>query len=353
MTRNRLVARGAIATASMLAAYVAGWFVVAHMLKAGIADWAADRRLDGWVVEHGAITMAGFPFSWRADIETPYLAETTRDLNISWSGPHIALNWKPWNPRALHYATSGTHEFLADIDEGAGLRETTLEMARARGDMVFGQRGGLERLTILLDNAGLSLPTGLSLRFNGLRAAIDNNPSSDGIEIVQPHLIPSFRFHSEIFGLTLPEDERPPLGRTIGRIALDGTIMGRIPPGRPSVSLPVWRKDGGTVEISHLDLGWGPLVIQATGTMALDSDLQPIGALTGTITGHDATLMALVGAGLLKPGMALVGKVALSAFARTPNGGGQPEIEVPITLQDGWLYVGRIKLVQVPTVRWK
>jgi len=353
VTRNRLIAWRAIATASALTAYVAGWFVVAHILKTGIADWAADRRIDGWVVEHGAVTMGGFPFSWRATIATPHLAETRQDLVFDWSGPYITLTWKPWNPRAIDYATSGTHEILADVDEGPGLPDATLEMAQARGDLIFGQRGGLDRMTMLLDDAALSLPTGPLVRFNRLRTTIDNNPPGDGIKPARPHLIPSFRLDSEIFGLTLPEDLRPPLGRTIGRIALEGTIMGRIPPGRPAISLPVWRKDGGTMEISHLDLGWGPLVIRAKGTMALDTDLQPIGAMTGTITGHDATLMALVGAGLLKPGMALVGKVALSAFARTPNGGGQPEIEVPLTLQDGWLYVGRLKLVQLPTVYWK
>ena len=86
--------------------------------------------------------------------------------------------------------------------------------------------------------------------------------------------------------------------------------------------------------------------------MALDSALQPVAALTGTVTGYGETLEALVNARLIKPRMALIGKLALGAMARKSNGGGRPEIEVPITLQKSLLYIGPVKLLQVRTIRW-
>ena len=353
MTRNRLIARGAIISGTIVLAYVAGWFIVANILKSGIADWVIDRRTDGWTVRHGAITMGGFPFSWRASIEKPHLAQTKQDRNYHWSGPAIALNWKPWNPHTVQYATSGVHKFRLDPDTGTSLPETTLEMASGQGHLIFGPRGRLNQLAILLDDARLSLANAQSLRFNRFQAVIDNNPPANGVKPTQPHLKPSFRLNSDIFGLTLPEGQRLPLGRTIGRIALGGTIMGRIPPGRPSDTLSVWQKEGGTVEISRLDFGWGPLKVQATGTMALDSALQPVGALTGKVTGYGETLEALATAKLIKSGIALIGKFALGALARTPNSGGRPEIEVPVTLQKSWLYVGPIKLLQLPAFRWR
>ena len=349
MTRNRLITLGIRTTSAIMLAYFAGWFVVAQVLKSGIADWVTDRRSDGWVVEHGAITLEGFPYSWRASIEEPHLGLTKQDRDYRWSGPAITLNWKPWSPRTVRYSTGGVHHLhiVPDI-----LPETTLDLVSGEGHLIFGPHGRLHQLAIVLDGASLSLPKAQPVRFNRLQASIDTNPSPKGDEPAQPHLIPSFRLDGEIFGLTLPAGQRPPLGRTIGHIALGGAIMGRILPGRPSEALAVWQKAGGTVEISRLDWGWGPLVVRSTGTMALDSALQPVAALTGTVTGYGETLEALVNARLIKPRMALIGKLALGAMARKSNGGGRPEIEVPITLQKSLLYIGPVKLLQVRTIRW-
>jgi len=349
MIRNRLVTPMTISTGAFALAYVAGWFIIAQILKSGIADWMIDRRNDGWTVEHGAITTDGFPYSWRASITKPNLGLTKQDRDYRWSGPAITLNWKPWSPRTVTYATGGPHK----IHMGpAGVPEATMQIANAQGHLIFGLRGHLNQLAILLDDVRLSLPGLPSLRLNRFRAVIYTDPPANGVKPAQPHLIPSFRLDSDIYGLTLPERQHPPLGRTIGRIALDATILGHIPPGRPSDTLAVWQNDGGTVEISRLALGWGPLKVLATGTMALNSALQPVAALTGTFTGYDGTLEALVTAKLIKPGMARIGKFALSAMARPSSNGGRPEIKVPVTLQKRWLYVGPLKLLQLPPIHW-
>ncbi len=239
MTRNRLITLGTRIAGSIVVAYVAGWFVVAHILESGIADWVVDRRTDGWTVEHGAVTMGGFPYSWQASIKAPRLANTGQSLRYHWSGPAIALNWKPWSPRTVNYTTSGSHKLHVGPDSHAGLPETTLEMASGEGHMIFGPRGQLNQLTILLDDGILAQADMPPLRFNRFQAAIDNNPPPNGTKPAQPHLTPSYRLDSEIFGLTLPEEIRLPLGQTFGHIALDGIIMGHIPPGRPADALSV------------------------------------------------------------------------------------------------------------------
>lgn len=354
MIRNRLITRGILGAATIAAVYAAGWFIVANVLRTGIADWKADRRAEGWIVEHGAIDIGGFPFAWRAAIDSPHLAPAGGRRSFHWTGPAIALSWKPWSPRMVAYTTSGTHTFRTDPSPHTDRLETTLEIASGQGRLTFKPHGRLDRLTILIDDGRLALADGQSLRFNRLHAAIGNDPPANGAKPAQPHLVPSFRLSGELFGLTLPAArQRPPLGRTIGRIALDGTIMGHIPPGRPSQSLPVWQQDGGTVEISHLDLGWGPLDVRTTGTLALDSALQPVAALNGTFTGYGETLEALVRARLIKPNVGRIGKFALSALARPSRTGARREIRVPVTLQQRWLYVGPVKLLRMPTIRWK
>ena len=107
MMRNRLITPITVTAFSIVAAYVIAWFLTAQILKAGIEDWIVDRRAAGWVVEHGPISMNGFPYSWRAAVENPSLAQTVSRRTIGWSGPAIELSWKPWSPRTVHYATKG------------------------------------------------------------------------------------------------------------------------------------------------------------------------------------------------------------------------------------------------------
>jgi hypothetical protein len=352
MIRSRLITPWTVITCAIVVVYVAAWFVVSHILRSGIEDWVTDRRNDGWTVEHGTIAMSGFPYSWQATIDAPRLANARQKLSYRWSGPAIALNWQPWNPHTVNYTTSGTHKIHVGPGSHAAFPETDLKMARGEGQVMFGPQGRLSRLEILLDDGILVQPDLPSLRFNRFLASIDNNPPPNGVKPAQPHLIPSFRLDSEIFGLTLPEGQRLPLGRTFGHIALEGIIMGNIPSGRPAEALLVWQQDGGTVEINRLDVGWGPLKVRTSGTMALDSALQPVAALTGIITGYNKTLEVLATAKLIEPGIAHMGKFALGSMARPSTTGGQPEIEVPVTLQKRWLYVGPIKLLQLPTIRW-
>ena len=43
MTRKRLIVRGTLISIAIVVAYAAGWFLVANILKSGIADWVAER----------------------------------------------------------------------------------------------------------------------------------------------------------------------------------------------------------------------------------------------------------------------------------------------------------------------
>lgn len=352
MIRHRLIVRAVLATGAIAAVYAAGWFVVSQILKSGIADWVTDRRADGWAVEHGAIAIGGFPFSWRATIDSPRLIQIGESRRYGWSGPYISLDWKPWQPQTVYYETSGQHDLARTSAAGTIDAKAKLSMTRAQGYLSFGPRGQAEQLSLLLDDAELSLPDAQTLRMNRFQSLIDAAPRADGAKPDQPHLVPSFRLDGEVFGLILPNRQSPPLGRTIGRLALRGRVLGRIEAGSLPATLSAWQQDGGTIEIDHLTLGWGPLVVRSGGTVALDSSLQPVGAMTGVISGYGETLDILATANIVKPNVAKVGKFVLGALARTPSGGGRPEIAVPLSVQNGWLSVGPIKLLQMPIVRW-
>jgi hypothetical protein len=97
---------------------------------------------------------------------------------------------------------------------------------------------------------------------------------------------------------------------------------------------------------------WGPLNLDGSATVALDEHMQPMGAGTARIAGYAATLDALVATHVINARAALAAKAVLGLMARTPADGGAPVVEVPLTLQDGALSVGRIPLGRMPELSW-
>jgi hypothetical protein len=152
----------------------------------------------------------------------------------------------------------------------------------------------------------------------------------------------------------VPEKARLPLGSDIGRVRLAGRVMGELSslnPGMGAGALGPWRDDGGTVELSRIEVRYGALEVAAEGTLALDGEMQPLVALTARVEGFGESLDALAQRGAMKRGDATAAKLVLAALAeRGPNG--RPRLALPVTLQDGFLSVGPAMLLRMPPIPW-
>ena len=122
--------------------------------------------------------------------------------------------------------------------------------------------------------------------------------------------------------------------------------------GYPFWTLAAWRDAGGTVKLDNLELRWGGLGATATGTLALDRELQPIGGFSGAIEGYDRVLQALVVAGRLPAGDAGLAQLALTLLAKAgPDG--RPQIATSFTIQNGQMFLGPARLGPAPRLAWK
>ena len=351
MTPRRIAAFVGVSLIALAALHAGAWFVIAGRFGQGIDRWAAERRTDGWTVAYSSREVEGFPFAWRARVVAPHLERQDREPAFLWAGPHLDLDWRPWQPDTIGFLSAGEHRLgygPATVAQPARLR-----VAAASGRLDFAAGGELRRLALQIEDAVLTPQAGEALRLSRLFATLDAAPAVTGKAGDSGHMQPSLQVEGELFGLTLPEEPRPALGRTVGHIALRGAVMGRLPAANPRRALDRWRRDGGTVEIERLELGWSALTVQAEGTLALDAGLRPIGALTARVTGFSETADALMASGVIEPGQAMVAKLALGALARVPAGGGKPEIDVPLAAQEGWLFVGPVKLAPLPPIRWE
>ncbi len=334
--------------AGLAALYSGLWFVIASQLEIGLANWSAMQRTRGWTVEHGKVAVAGFPLKWQMDIKKPALSRAGGKAPFHWSGPQIQLDLRPWKLSRVGFTTAGEH-FLG-YGTAKAAESTKLEIGGGYGDLQFGSNGALRELLFTVEGAALETLQAQTYRFTQLNAKLDLDRTAPAGS--KPHQIPAFFISTELFGLTLPKEIKPILGRTISRVALSADFLGSA--NGPSLKqiLSQWSRSGGSLNVKRLEIGWSRLDISGTGTLALDPNLQPIAAFSGRVSGYDQTLDAMANSGLIKPGTAMVTRFALRALSNITGDKKGDRIRVSLAIQDGHLHVGPVKLFKLPKIIW-
>ncbi len=337
----RRLTRAALALALLafggLAAY---WFWAAGQVETAIAQWTGEQRARGYEIAYRGPELSGFPLRLAVGFSEPRVAAPQ---GWRWSGAAItgrAAFWDPWTLRLdlpLEQALSA---------EWRGYRrELALNAGMARGLVHLGREGWLEAATVEMERVVLTEAGGGALRAETLRTQLTRRPPTlEGGDDW------TLLLAGETRGIALPEGFRNPFGPRIERLAFEATVTGLIPKGAQAAALARWRDSGGLVEVRDLALVWGPLDVTASGTATLDPRLRPQGAFTARIRGLPEVLEALAGQGLIEPGIALALKLTAMTLATRNGATGRPEVELPITLQDGLFYLGPVALFRLAPV---
>lgn len=341
MSLRRAVLVLAVLAVAAAGAYTAYWFHVAAELRKGIEAWAQDRREHGWRVEWDGLAVGGFPPRVEARLAAPRLASPS---GLEWRADAVTASASPFDLTLVTVAAPGPHHLAW---RGGPQASVTAEMASAVIDLM--PTGRLEDASLVaggvvvaIEESGEIEGTGEPVRMGSLAASVD------------PAAAPAAGHEdtAATFSLTVQDVALPPLSglvmdRAIALVEAQGRLMGAIPSGPPAEALAAWSADGGTVELDRLAVDWAPLALEAEGTLALDPALQPLAALSARVRGQGELMDRLAAAGMMEPGAANAAKIVLSLLAR-PDTRGRPAIQVPVTVQDGALYLGPAKVATVP-----
>jgi len=152
-------------------------------------------------------------------------------------------------------------------------------------------------------------------------------------------------------GVELPEEIGEGLGNKIEALNLDASWVGPMPAVAKRDAVMAWRDAGGTIELRALNMRWGPLGLSTAGTLALDQELRPMGALTADIIGYGDVVDALILSDVIPLGDGFMAKVAFNVMAEKPADGGPPVLKkVPLTAQNGDLFIGPVQFVKLPAL---
>ena len=333
--------------------WTVAWLRIAENVRGRVQAWADARRAEGLKVDYGAMTVTGYPVHWHVTVSYPNMAGAGPTA-WTWQGYAVEADLAPWPKREIPLRFPGDQKFSAGVGDVA---ETwTISAEHPDGRVGLDARGRLADLALELGNVTL------------VRAADPQPMHADRFTAdARPHLPPdnapptdrpsetevdAFDLVLALDNATLSHTPAEVLGTQIAHAELSLSFKGRLPGGSLAKSIAAWRDGGGTIEINRVAVKWGPVDADGNGTLALDAQDRPLGAFTARWRGFSETIDALQSMGKLKPFAAAGAKIALRSLARA-NHDAPDEIKLPLTAQDGRLFVAGMPLLKLPALNFE
>jgi hypothetical protein len=325
----------------LLGAYTAYWWIVASRISDGITAWAQTERAAKVDISWQKVGVTGFPFFWRIKLENAVLRDGRLTPSPEVRLPAVSAIARPWD--------FGKWELLAPQGVSAtiagGGERPPLQMGAhtAIGMLAVDPQAGTNLWANLQD---ISVEAGAKVPISSASAWV-TLPAKPP----QSHAEPTLGVALDLRQVQLPSMTSV-LNDTIDELAIGVTLKGAVPSGKLAQAVAEWRDAGGTVELDNLHLDWGGVGANASGTIALDRDLQPVGGVSGAIEGYDKILIGLVQSGRMRADAAGLARLALAVLARAgPDG--RPEIKTAFTIQNGEMFLGPAKLGKAPHFTWE
>ena len=327
----------------LLAAVTVYWWIVVSNLEHGFGAWEAAQRAAGWTEQHGPAVRSGWPLA--ATLTIPAMSLTGGNPGIpgglAWTADLLVLRVALLQPESLEIMPEGRQRLRL-----AAYPEIPFAAARLRVMLPLPAAPWPSSTDLVVDNLIADTPIGGDASVQSLRLHLDFSPDAQSGD-------PAVAFSLKAETISPPSGIVRPFGPHIANLEVDGTLSGPVPDGHTlAAQATAWRDGGGSLEIQHLAVVWGPLDLTASATLALDDQLQPMGAGSARLVGYAETLDALAAHAAISRSAATATKAVLSLLAHNPEDGSPPDVEVPLTLQYRTLSMRQVPLVRLPEVDW-
>ncbi|WP_431282683.1 DUF2125 domain-containing protein [Humitalea sp. 24SJ18S-53] len=315
------------------------WRWMGAQIEQSFAAWADARRAQGWTIAHGPPEHGGWPFA--ATLRLPEIrfvgAAGTVPGGLEWTAETLTLRVALPNIGELEVEPEGFQRLRLGDAEAPFIADRMLAVfALEPGVPPRDGRFAADRLRVGMAGGALEL-----------RAATGRFESRMSATEAEPALLIAL----EARDILLPMPG--PLGRAVTLLQTEVAMTGPIPGGRqPTRRAATWRDAGGTFDLRSLTLQWGDVTLEGAATLALDDQLQPMGAGTLRLTGASEGLAALAEAGAVGARAAFTAQAMVAFMGRPGPEGGPPQIDVPLTLENRTVAIARIPLARMPALVW-
>lgn len=322
---------------ALAAGYSLLWLFAAQRIEEGFRDWARMQGTQGVAVDYGALAVSGFPAVVRLAIPEPRFA-STRD-SWQWSAAHADLEMRAWNWWVYRLDIFGEQRIALPVNG-------TIQQLSARADTAFvvAEADGRGRVSkAVLHAAGLRLGDAAGGELLSAATVQGTTGMPDRKAIAQDRTALDLTLRAT--DVQLGPAVESPLGPRIEALSIAATVRGALPGTLTRDDVDAWRRDGGTIDLNQFHLTWAALDLRATGTMALDERMRPLGALSAEIRGYGETLIALEQARVLPRQTVAGSRLALDLLSRRDEVDGRRVVTMPLSAQGGAVFLGPIRMV--------
>jgi hypothetical protein len=307
----------------LLAVDTLAWRYAVGLVATQTMAWAEARRAEGWSVAMSPPQPEGWPFAARVRVQTVEISGAAQSIpgGVAFGADAAVIGVRFPSFRRL----------IVNLEQAQYVR---IGVAPE-------QRFTTKRHEITMDLPSVGLPETADVAIDTLSAPQLTIGKIQGrVSFASPGAV------LEALAIDLRPMPLSAIGKRIERVALDAQIAG------PLWTTPTaWRDAGGAVAVRQFDIDWGKLQASGNANLRLDSALQPTGTADARLTGTAETLDALAEARLIAPRAATAAKAVLALLQR-PQPNGKPAVQLPLTLQDRTLALGRIPLARLPELIW-
>jgi hypothetical protein len=312
------------------------WVVGSRTALSAVQDWVADAPAQGLDLKTGDITLAGYPNRFDLTVTSPEYADPVSGW--SWSAPFVqvlALSYQPWKV----IVALPNEQTLSRQGETIGIASDRLRASIA----VFPQSAlGLDK--IIVEGDAVALTSDLGWTGSAKHAVValrqvDGMPTAYELGLQVDALQPDTAFASALRATS----ELPAV--------MDSATADVI----TTLTAPLDRNAGATqpqvseVNVKNAQLVWGPLKLQAEGSLVPDDQGLAKGRIEIRITNWQHLVPLMVASGAVKPELSQTAGNMLKAMAQQ---GTDPKVlALPLTMAGGWMTLGPFPLGPAPALR--
>jgi hypothetical protein len=325
-----------------LLGYYVLWSHLADQMAARADAWIEGQRRIGREAGYESRRIWGFPYRLSLTLKKTYWADRNLPTAPALQADEITAHLQLWNQEHVIFELSGPQ--AATWREAGVERKASLSTERFRASLVTDGAGNWLRAAADLGKPKLYGPSEGPMRGEWvatklllhIRRAENVPPSTD--------------FAIQIDNSSLPAQADGVLGRELHGLRLTGNLRGGIYGGTVEDALSTWRDSGGVADFSKVALTWGTLIFNGNGSLSIDRDFRPIGAMAGVISAADPLLAALQSASLVDAQQGEAAKQAALAAPDNIDRGNDRSLYIAATAQDGQLSVYGVPLLRLPSV---
>ncbi len=296
------------------------WHLATARLRTAFSTFQRKAEAAGWQLTAAPPATAGFPLA--ATLVLPH-ARVAQSGGLAWRAARVRVTLSWLHPKILRITADGAQALI--LPGGTRVAFTGPIAARLPWSHAV--------QAIPLSLGPITLPTARgTITLQSARARLMRDTASLALTAGP---------------ILLPQELDAGLGSRIGMLSLAATLHPAWPAGPGATAATAWRQAGGTLDLDHFVLSWGPARATARGTARLDDTLQPVAHIALTLDNEPALLHALVQSGTISPGAALAAGAVLALL--NPTGAAQT---VPVEIKHTSLMVARIPLARLPHLAW-